>query len=508
MATLPALRATTDDPLAARTAALAVPVFKGDIEAPGAEAALRAVGLDGVPRDAGFTGALGDVRSLGAPGLGVERLVLVGLGRMDALSDEALRRAGGALTRAIGAEVDDITTTLPLVHPTEEAFRAVAEGVLLGAYRYQGYRRSRPPRLRRVDLAVPSAFADEATDLLRRAEVHAAAQCTTRDLVNTPAGQLGPEDLVRRAAEVAGGTCDVESWDERRLEQERCGGILAVGQGAERPPRLLVLRYRPDGAVARIALVGKGIVFDTGGLNLKRPADRMPAMKADMAGAAAVIATCAALADLNVAVEVVGVCALAENAVSGRAQRPGDVVTTRDGTTVEVLDTDAEGRLVLADALAYAVEHDLDGVVDVATLTGAAAHAVGRRATAAFGDDEDLLRQLLAAAEAAGEATWRLPMWTELEDNLDSDVADLNNTGDGDHDDRAGATMGALFLRRFVRGVPWVHLDIPSAWAETARYHLPQGGTGTGARTLLRWLELASPVRPGPSRHAPRSARR
>ena len=242
--------------------------------------------------------------------------------------------------------------------------------------------------------------------------------------------------------------------------------------------------------MARVALVGKGITFDTGGLSLKRPTSIMNAMKGDMGGAAAILGVFTALSELQVPVEVTGELCLAENMIGGDAQRPSDVIKIRNGTTVEVMNTDAEGRLVMADGLSLAVEDDeVEAVVDVATLTGAAFRAIGKRATAVFANDDDVLRQVLTAAEAAGEAMWHLPLWEELRDNLESDVADLDNLGRGDE---AGATMAGLFLREFVDGRPWVHLDIAGPfWQDADRYHNPLHGTGVAVRTLLRWLEMA-----------------
>jgi leucyl aminopeptidase len=239
--------------------------------------------------------------------------------------------------------------------------------------------------------------------------------------------------------------------------------------------------------VARVALVGKGITFDTGGISLKRPSTAMDSMKGDMAGAAAILGVFSVLAELDVAVEVHGELCLAENMPGSDAQRPSDVITMRNGLTVEVMNTDAEGRLVLADGLVLATEAAPDAIVDVATLTGAVKHAVGERASAVFSNDDDLLRQLLRAADAAGESMWHLPLWEDLRENLDSEVADLENLGRGD---LAGATMGGLFLREFVDGAPWAHLDIAGPfWQEKDRYHLPRHGTGVPVRTLLRWLE-------------------
>ncbi len=488
MGQLPDIRVTVDDALEQEVDALVVPVFRGGIEAPGAEAALAALGLDEVPREEGFRGKLGEILHLAAPGLPCRRLTLVGLGRMDELDDETVRRAAGAATRALAESATTIATTIPMVNPGRSSVRAAAEGALLGAYRYTAKQSDpSPTTLREVRLVVPSSLEHDAVAAVQRAGIHARAQCVARDLVNTPAKDQSPEDFCRQATQLLGDRVNVETWDTDRLRAERCGGILAVGQGSARPPRLLVLRYRPPRPIASIALVGKGIVFDAGGLSLKRPHTIMTSMKDDMGGAAAVVGVMSAMAALDLHVEVTGLCALAENMPSGEAQRPGDVFTARNGKTVEVLNTDAEGRLALADALSYAVEADLDAVINVATLTGAAMHAVGKRATGAFGNDDDLLEAVLHAADEAGEATWHLPLWEDLRENLDSDVADLNNLGRGDN---GGATIAALFLREFVDDVPWVHLDIAgAAWGEQARYHLPKQGTGTAVRTLLRWLE-------------------
>jgi leucyl aminopeptidase len=259
-----------------------------------------------------------------------------------------------------------------------------------------------------------------------------------------------------------------------------------VGQGSAREPRMLIVRYRPDNAVAHVGLVGKGITFDSGGLSLK-PAESMQHMKDDMGGAAVVLGTMSAMSALAPRVAVTAWCPLAENMPSGAAQRPGDVFTARNGKTVQVLNTDAEGRLVMADALSLAAEENVDALVDVATLTGAVSHAVGKRAVGVFGNDDDLLRQVLAAADDAGEAAWHLPLWEDLREGLDSEVADLDNIW---RDDHGGATIAGLFLREFVDDVPWVHLDVAGAmWATQARGHLPSQGTGVGVRTILRWLE-------------------
>jgi leucyl aminopeptidase len=305
--------------------------------------------------------------------------------------------------------------------------------------------------------------------------------------VTAPPNLMGPVEVAEFALANLPDSVEVEVWDEDELAAQRCGGLLAVGRGSSRPSRLVRLRYLPADPVARVALVGKGITFDTGGISLKRPSTAMDSMKGDMAGAAAILGVFSVLAELDVAVEVHGELCLAENMPGSDAQRPSDVITMRNGLTVEVMNTDAEGRLVLADGLVLATEAAPDAIVDVATLTGAVKHAVGERASAVFSNDDDLLRQLLRAADAAGESMWHLPLWEDLRENLDSEVADLENLGRGD---LAGATMGGLFLREFVDGAPWAHLDIAGPfWQEKDRYHLPRHGTGVPVRTLLRWLE-------------------
>jgi leucyl aminopeptidase len=490
VATLPVVHVTTDELTSLDVDALIVPVFRGGIEGPGADTVLRALGLSDVPRDASFRAKPGEVLHLAAPGQPWGRVTLVGLGRLDQLSDEMVRRAAGSAIRSVAGDVATVATTLPLANVSLTTIRAAAEGALLGAYRYDAAR-SAPDALTLTDisLVIPSSLAADADEVVRRASVHATAQCVARDLVTTAPNLLGPVEVAERALELASDEVTVEVWDEERLTAEGCGGLLAVARGSARPPRLVRLRYSPADPIASVALVGKGITFDTGGISLKRPSSIMESMKGDMGGAAAVFAVFTALAELKVPLEVYGELCLAENMPGADAQRPSDVITIRGGTTVEVLNTDAEGRLVLADGLALAEETGVDAIVDVATLTGAAMRALGNRASAVFSNDDDLLRQLLGAADDAGESMWHLPMWEDLRDNLDSDVADLENLGRGDE---AGATMAALFLREFVGQTPWAHLDIAGPfWQDEDRYHLPRHGTGVPVRTLLRWLEGA-----------------
>ena len=428
----------------------------------------------------------------------VEQILLVGIGDGGA---PALRRAGGALGRRLRGR--DRAAAAVAYDADGDGVRAFAEGVVLGSYSFS--RRSKPgksgkpPPVGRLDLVVSRPA--EVGDALTRGVATATAGWLARDLANTPASEKSPAWLAEQAAAVAeraGLGCRVR--DEAELAAEGFGGLLAVGMGSPRPPRLIELTYQPAGARSRrrphVVLVGKGITFDTGGLSLKRREAMIP-MKTDMSGGGAVIATMGGLADLGVRARVTGLVAASDNAISGSAQRPGDVISQYGGRTVEVLNTDAEGRLVLADALAYAdAQLAPDLVVDIATLTGAASLGLGRRHGALYSADGDLATALLAAGDASGERLWRMPLVDDYRPAFDSDIADLRNIAD-DPKIGGGSIMAALFLREFVGGRRWAHLDIAGpARADSDEHEVTKGGTGFGARLLLRWLEaMAAPSR-------------
>jgi leucyl aminopeptidase len=424
----------------------------------------------------------------GDPGDAVRSLLVVGLGP-SAASARAWRRAGAALARRTRGR-DRVVVDVPRANPV--AVRALVEGWGMASYSFT--RKSKAPAApaRVVDLVVPRAGAD-LDEALRRALVTVDAVHLARELANTPSNEKTPAWLAARAERaVRDARVTVEVRDERELAAGGFGGILAVGAGSPRPPRLIELRYVPCGAdssTRHVVLVGKGITFDTGGLSLK-PSDGMIAMKTDMAGGAAVIATLSALAALDVDVKVTGLVAAAENMPSGSAQRPGDVIEHYGGTTVEVFNTDAEGRLVLADALAYADRRlDPDVVVDLATLTGAASLGLGRRHAALFATDDRLARALERGAEDAGERLWRMPLVEDYRPALDSEVADLAHISRDRHVN-GGAITAALFLREFVGDRPWAHLDIAGPGRSDAEVdEITKGATGWGTRTLLRWLE-------------------
>ncbi|MEU1732542.1 leucyl aminopeptidase [Streptosporangium sp. NPDC020145] len=410
-----------------------------------------------------------------ANGDGVGRVLLYGVGDGSA---GALRKAGATVVRR-GRGRSSIRVVLP-----EGPVAAFVEGALLATYTFRiGETRSAPAAL--VELVGDGVEAEVA-----RGAVVAEAVSFARDLANTPASIKTPQWLAERAterAEAAGGV-EVKVWDERELRAEGFGGILAVGQGSVSPPRLVRLSYSPQGATRHVVLVGKGITFDTGGLSLK-PSDGMKFMKTDMAGAATVIAAVAALAALGARVRVTALVAAAENAFSGTAQRPSDVITQYGGRTVEVLNTDAEGRLVMADALAYAdAELDPDVMVDVATLTGAISVALGKDVGAVFASDDALAAELTEAGTQAGERLWRMPLIEDYSPALESSVADLANIEAGSTYG-AGSITAALFLREFTGGRPWAHLDIAGVGRSTAdEGFLSKGATGYGVRLLLDWL--------------------
>ncbi len=401
---------------------------------------------------------------------GVGRVLLYGVGDG---SPRALRRAAAALTRKVKGR-----DTLAVVAP-EGDVAAFAEAALLAAYSFKiGAAGRKPVR------ALVFAGADEAP--VRRAAEVAGAVALARDLANTPSSVKDPSWLAERAAETG---VPVEVWDEERLRADGFGGILAVGKGSARPPRLIKLSYTPaEPAERHVVLVGKGITFDSGGLSLK-PNENMKTQKTDMAGGAVVIAVLGALAALKAPVRVTGLVAAAENMPSGTAQRPSDVITPYGGRTVEVLNTDAEGRLVLADALAYAdAVLDPDAVVDVATLTGAITVALGRHVGAVYSPDDVLAKELVEAGQAADDRLWRMPLIEDYAPALESSIADLANVESGSRFG-AGSITAALFLREFAGRRPWAQLDIAGVGRSTVdEGTLSKGATGFGVRVLLEWL--------------------
>ncbi|MCI0686860.1 MAG: leucyl aminopeptidase [Sporichthyaceae bacterium] len=443
----------------------------------------------------GATGKAGEVTKLASSAaVAAPVIVVVGLGEPGAggsIDAEQLRRAAGAAARALTGS-SHVVLALPTA--TVEELSAVAEGGLLGAYAYLRYRTQENGAKQQPvqTLTVVSALDDDAArEALNRADITSTSVKLVRDYVNASPSDLCPEtfaDAARQAC--APYELDFEVLDESALAAGGYGGILGVGQGSIHPPRLVRIAYRHPEASRTIAFVGKGITFDSGGLSIK-PADSMITMKSDMGGAAAVIAALIAIARLAPRINVVGYAPMAENMPSGTAQRPSDVLTIYGGKTVEVLNTDAEGRLVLADALVRAGEDQPSHIVDIATLTGACVVALGGRVSGIMSNDDALLSRVHDAAGRAGEQMWPLPLPEDLRKDLDSDIADIANIGQR----WGGALAAGLFLKEFIAdGVKWAHLDIagPSFNDGEPYGYTPKGGTGAGVRTLVQLAEDAA----------------
>ncbi|GAA4130394.1 M17 family metallopeptidase [Nocardioides fonticola] len=479
---------------------VALPVLSGEgddaspLLGPGAEELADQLGIDllAVLEAARATGKTGEITTvpvpLGAPdNADLRQVLLVGVGAQRPVD---LRRAGAALARAV-RDRDAVATSLAAVGD-DTGLEAVVVGMMLGSFQFHW--RSGDPAWRPVGRVVLAAADPGLQPVLERAIAIGGAAWRARALATVPSNLKNPAWLAEQAAEVAReAALEVRVWDEKQLAAEGFGGILAVGAASATPPRLIRLDYTPRRAGRRtptVVLVGKGITFDSGGLSIK-PGEAMVSMKRDMTGAAVVLSTMAALAAVGCPIKVVGLLACAENAVSGTAMRPGDVIRHYGGRTSEVTNTDAEGRLVMADALAYAVEKiEPAALVDVATLTGAMKVALGQRTGGYFANDDALATALAEAGESAGEPLWRLPLFAGYEDKLSSPIADADNAAGG-----PGAITAALFLQHFVGGLPWAHLDIASVGDSPAdTFEWTPGPTGFGARALLGWLGSAEPL--------------
>ncbi|MGR6963548.1 leucyl aminopeptidase [Geodermatophilus sp. URMC 61] len=497
---MPPTISATDRPLEKLSAdAVVVGIGKGPdgpLPTPGAEAVDRLLGGRLLPAlaDLAARGAEDEVTRVAALGQGPFPVVAaVGLGAPQTgggYAPDAVRRAAGAASRALSGR-GSVVTLLAAVGGTPDELRlhAVGEGSLLGAYEFTAYKSDtagRPVPPREFTVVVPDAGA--AKGPLERVRAVADAVALVRDLVNTPPNDLFPAELAARGA-AAGKRAglDVEVLDEAALAAGGYGGVLAVGGGSTRGPRVLRLTYRGKRARKKVALVGKGITFDSGGLSIK-PAANMHHMTSDMAGAAAVIATVCLVAQLGLPVEVTATVPMAENLPSGSAYRPADVVTFRNGKKAEITNTDAEGRVILADALARAAEDSPDAILETSTLTGAQLVALGSRTAGVMGSD-DLRDAVVAASARSGEAMWAMPMPAELRRGLDSPVADFVNAN---ADRMGGMLVGAHFLAEFVPdGLPWAHIDIagPSYNTGAPWGYTPKGGTGVPVRTLLATIE-------------------
>ncbi|MGW3892639.1 leucyl aminopeptidase family protein [Micromonospora chokoriensis] len=429
-----------------------------------------------------LTGRAGEIHTQLRPGRTPSRMLLLGIGDG---GEAAWRTAGAALARAATDETH-ITIALP-AGVTPAAVRGLTEGLLLAPYRFRMTEAGTAPTLDSVDLLLADPTAFETT--IATARTTAAMTHLARDLTNTPSSVKNPQWFADQVAAAAAGLPDLRLRvrGPAELAAEGFGGILAVGGGSASGPRLVELDWHPANARTHVVLVGKGITFDTGGISIK-PVPAMKLMRKDMAGAAAVVAATLGAAEMRLPVRITTLAPLAENMVSGAAFRPGDVIRHYGGTTSETTNSDAEGRLVLADALAYAVQQlKPDLLLDLATLTGANAVALGKRTGALYSENDQLAADVLAAAEAAGESAWRMPLHNDYVEYLGSEIADLYSAPT----QGAGSVLAALYLREFTGELRdrWLHLDMSApSWADGDHAEVSRGATGWGVRWLLRWL--------------------
>ncbi|MBK6846268.1 MAG: leucyl aminopeptidase [Proteobacteria bacterium] len=488
-----------DDPDKLEADLFAIPVFEGKVS-DSKDVQRIDKQLDGllsrVVEQEEFVGKAGETVLLHTHGrLPVGRVLLVGLGKRDEFDVSDTRRYGAAVVDcARRTHVKRVATALPPLDSsaTERVSQFLVEGVLLAAYRYDRHlspERRQPLRLEQLQLVLAADFRGNPAQLaLSRAEIVGEAVCFARDLANDPPGELTPSKLAEVASALARDErLECKVLGPKECERQKMRLFLAVAQGSVEEPRFLHLTYHPRGKekpAQRFVLVGKGVTFDSGGLSLK-PTASMVGMKADMAGAAAVLAVMNALPKLGLRCEVHALVAATENMISGSAYKIGDIVTGLAGKSVEVVNTDAEGRLTLADALAYGVRLKPDEIIDIATLTGAVVVALGPHMAGVMGSDVSVVERFLAAGRRAGEEVWPLPLPRRLHEQIESPVADLKNAGER----WGGASTAGLFLKAFVEDVPWIHFDIAGpAFAEKDWSFIPQGGTGFGVATLIEYL--------------------
>jgi leucyl aminopeptidase len=475
---------------------LVVPFFHDRKPGPGFDELAKALKADlvAILKDNQVHGRAGEGYSLPTLGkIAAKHVLLLGVGPRREADAGAIRKAVQRASDHIAKFPTVATTLLQVGASAEDGAHALAEGLVLGTYRFDRYKKrpieedpAEKPRLKKVVALADDASRKSLKAAMRRGQIYAEAANWARDLVNMPALDATPDFLAQEAARMAeqvGLECRI--WTKSQLEERGFGGILGVGAGSINEPRLIELEYRSGNGGKPIALTGKGITFDSGGLSIK-PAEGMETMKDDMGGAAATLAAMRAVGQLKPGIDVIAAIPTAENMPGGSAIRPGDVLRHYGGKTSEVLNTDAEGRLVLADALAFLAEKKPAAIIDSATLTGAAMIALGTDIWAVIGSDRALITDLLEAGEEEGEPGWELPLWTEYRRKIESSVADVKNIGDR----WGGAITAALFLKEFVGEVPWAHLDVAgTAFASSRERDWPRGATGSPARTLIRYIE-------------------
>ncbi|MEI7623104.1 MAG: leucyl aminopeptidase [Actinomycetes bacterium] len=458
---------------------------------------LKARGLPlGALKAQGFTGAVDQIAFVSDAG--GRSVIVLGIGPLKEIDDNRLRRVGAQAVRAGSRSKRLAVDLLDLIAirasgDLPRGIRALAEGLVLGSYRFTEYR-SDPKPVVLAAVTVAGVSGKAATDAFAQGLKIGEAQNFARDLVNRPGGDLTPEMLAQEAEKIARRErLTIEVLNLAQIRREKLGGLLGVNRGSTQEPRFVKLTYSPRSPKGTLALVGKGITFDSGGLSIKS-GEGMMTMKMDMGGAAAVLGCFAAIRAVAPTCRVVGYMPMTDNMSDGDATRPGDVLTIRNGTTVEVLNTDAEGRLILADALSLATEDEPDAIVDLATLTGAVEVALGGRIAAVLSNNDNWSEEVQSAAARAGERMWPLPLPADYRTFLESDVADLRNISKS----RGGGTITAgLFLQEFVgEDIPWAHLDIAAtAWSDSDDAETAKGGTGYGVRTLLELARTFTPRR-------------
>jgi leucyl aminopeptidase len=468
---------------------LVIPVFEGDDLADEPELDAATGGDISLARDRGeFKGKAYDVFMTPLRGWKAGRLALVGAGPKSDFASDRLRRI--ATTAGLVARQRHIPR-LAIVHrpgtsvTPEQAAQVLAEGAILANFEGASYQTSEPPRIwvESVELRVNGESAALERGL-ERGRILGEYSNVARELSNEPGNNLTPRVFADRATQIAKAAgLEIEVFDEHKITELRMGMLLGVARGSQEPPRLIVLRHEPKKAVDGVVLgfVGKGITFDTGGISIK-PAENMDRMKDDMSGGAAVIAAMAALSRLNAPITVIAAVPTTENMPGGKAMKPGDILVSAEGKTVEVLNTDAEGRLVLGDAMWYVRQLGATHLVDVATLTGACVVALGKTTSGLFGRPDSWVEQVRRAADRGGDRSWPMPVFDDYKELFKSEIADFANTGGR----AGGAITGALFVKEFAGDLPWVHIDIAgTAWAEEPKPYQPKGATGVGVRTLV-----------------------
>jgi leucyl aminopeptidase len=462
------------------------------------EGFLNAPGQEGVKiresiQEEGFTGKEAQAAMVYSPkGLPASRAIALGLGPKLEISVEALRRAGGRLARkAREIRLEEAFVEWPR-HLKADYGKAFTEGIILGSYQYNRYKtqlKDIPKGIQKVILQTSSDTLDGIREAVKISEYYCHGALLARDLVNGAPSDITPKLLAQTARKIAKGPIRMKLFNKAQLKRMGAGGILGVNAGSAQEPYLIHLHYKPKGKPKKsVALVGKGITFDSGGLSLK-PAGSMETMKMDMSGAAAVLGIFSQISAIKPNVEVHGIIPATENMPGGNALKPGDVLKAMNGKTMEILNTDAEGRVILSDALSYAARQNVDAIIDMATLTGACVIALGALITGALSNDPKLLDRIKEATQAEGEPVWELPLVKEYQEDIKSKVADIKNIG-GSRE--AGTIIGGLFLREFVGDTPWVHLDIAGpAYMEKENLSVPYltfGGTGLMVRSLLTFL--------------------